>query len=192
LTVTKDHPEGEQIVDLDFFNRPDIAKDVERGIQMAMQALADNGLDQDPRLLAVLDGQTIAQAKGLSRADLEVLYAYGFSFISKGDTRKAEDVFSQLCMIDPLVAKNHYCLGIVRQMTQHWDLAIDDFARFCALDATNPEGYLRIGECLTAKGDRAEARKVFDVALREARKGHGPANAAEQAERALATLGKGD
>ncbi len=121
-----------------------------------------------------------------------MLYAYGFSFITRGDTKRAEDVFLQLCLIDPLEAKNHYCLGVVRQMKQHWDVAIDDFARFCALDATNPEGYLRIGECLTAKGDRAQARQVFDVALREALKGNGPKNAVEQAERALAGLGKGE
>ena len=87
---------------------------------------------------------------------------------------------------------SNYCLGVVRQMKQQWDTAIDDFARFCALDATNPEGYLRIGECLTAKGDRVQARQVFDVALREARKGNGPKNAVEQAERALAGLGKGE
>jgi type III secretion system low calcium response chaperone LcrH/SycD len=179
-------------VDLEFLKRPDLAKHLEEGVRMAMQALAENGLDKNPDLLAVLDGQTIAQVRGLTRDDLEVLYAYGFSFITRGDTPKAEMIFSQLCMIDPLEAKNHYCLGVVRQMKQDWNTAIDDFARFCALDATNPEGYLRIGECLTAKGDRVEARKAFDVALREARKGHGPANAAAQAERALASLGKGD
>lgn len=179
-------------MDLETFSRPEVAKQLEDGIQIAMQALAEAGLDQDPSFRAVLDGQTIAQVKGLSRTDLEVLYAYGFSFLTRGDTKRAEDVFLHLCFIDPLEAKNHYCLGVVRQMKQQWDTAIDDFARFCALDATNPEGYLRIGECLTAKGDRAQARQVFDVALREARKGNGPKNAVEQAERALAGLGKGE
>lgn len=179
-------------MDLERFNKPDVAQNVEQGLRIAMQALAEVGLDKDPALLAVLDGQTIAQVKGLTRADLEVLYAYGFSMIAGGDADRAEPFFMHLCFIDPLIAKNHYCLGIVRQMKQQWDTAIDDFARFCALDATNPEGYLRIGECLTAKGDKAEARRVFDVALREARKGHGPKNAVEQAERALASLDKGE
>ena len=179
-------------MNLDFFNRPEIAKHLQDGVEMAMKILADAGLDKDPKLLAVLDGQTIAQAKGLTRADLEVLYAYGFGFITNGDTRRAEEVFVQLCMIDPLVGKNHYCLGIIRQMNQQWDAAIDDFARFCAMDATNPEGYLRIGECLVAKGDHTGAGQAFNVALREARKGRGPKNAVEQAERALANLGKGE
>lgn len=179
-------------MDLETFNRPEVAKQLEDGLQIAMQALANAGLDKDPSLLAVLDGQTIAQVKGLSRTDLEVIYAYGFSFIRRGDTKRAEDIFLHLCFIDPLEAKNHYCLGVVRQMKEKWDTAIDDFARFCALDATNPEGWLRIGECLTAKGDRTQARQVFDVALREARKGHGPKNAVEQAERALASLDKGE
>lgn len=179
-------------MDLEYFNRPEAAKALEDGVQVAMRALADVGLDKDPSLLAVLDGQTIAQVKGLTRTDLEVLYAFGFRFITNGDTKRAEDVFLQLCLIDPLESKNHYCLGIVRQMKQQWDMAIDDFARFCALDATNPEGYLRIGECLTAKGDREQARQAFDVALREARKGRGPKNAVQQAETALANLGKGE
>ena len=177
---------------LDMFNKPDLAQDLEKGIKAVMQALSEVGLDKDPKLLAVLDGQTIAQVQGLTREDLETIYAYAFRFITNGDTEQAEAMFLHLCLIDPLVAKNHYCLGVVRQMKQQWDSAIDDFARFCALDATNPEGYLRIGECLVAKGDRAQAREVFEVALLEARKGHGPKNAVEQAERALSMLDKGE
>lgn len=179
-------------MNLDFFNRPEAQKSLQEGIEMAMKILAEHGLDKDPSLLAVLDGQTIAQVKGLTRADLEVLYAFGFNFIVNRDAKRAEEVFTHLCLIDPLQAKNHYCLGIIRQMQERWDTAIDDFARFCALDATNPEGYLRIGECLIAKGDRDEASKMFNVALREARKGNGPKNAVEQAELALTSLGKGE
>lgn len=179
-------------MDLDTFKRPEVQKSLEKGIEMGMKALADVGLDKDPALLAVLDGQTIAQVKGLSRDDLEVLYAYAFRFLANGDLRKAEDGFSYLCLIDPLVAKNHYCLGVARQMQEKWDMAVDDFARFCALDATNPEGYLRIGECLTAKGDQVAASQAYNVALREARKGNGPANAVEQVERAIAILNKGE
>lgn len=179
-------------MDLEGFKRPEVAKEIEEGVRLAMKALTDAGLDQDPAFQRVLAGETIAQAKGLTRADLEVLYAYGFRFIANRDTKRAEEVFVHLCMIDPLQAKNHYCLGIVRQMQEQWDAAIDDFARFCALDATNPDGYLRIGECLTAKGDRVQARQAYNVALREARKGRGPKNAVEQAEFALMTLDKGE
>jgi type III secretion system low calcium response chaperone LcrH/SycD len=178
-------------VNLDILNQPDVEKHLEEGLKLAMKILAEHGLDKDPKLLAVLDGQTIAQAKGLSRADLEVIYAYGFGFLTNRNPQKAEAVFAHLCLIDPLEAKNHYCLGVAHQMQQRWEMAIDDFGRFCALDATNPEGYLRIGECLVAQGERDEAREVFDVALKEARKGHGPKNAVEQAELALASLDKG-
>jgi type III secretion system low calcium response chaperone LcrH/SycD len=174
-----------------MLNGPDVTKHLEEGLKLGMQVLAEHGLDKDPNLLAVLEGQTIAQVKGLSRKDLEVLYAYGFGFLANRTPKKAEDVFAYLCFIDPLEAKNHYCLGVAHQMQQQWQMAIDDFGRFCALDATNPEGYLRIGECLVALGDRDEAREVFDVALKEARKGHGPKNAVEQAELALASLDKG-
>jgi len=178
-------------VNLDSINRPEMLQQVKDGAEIALKALAQAGLDKDPNLRAVLEGQTIAQVRGLTRADLETIYALGFRFLTGGDTERAEAVFFQLCFIDPLEAKNHYCLGVVRQMKQQWDAAIDDFARFCALDATNPEGYLRIGECLVAKGDRDQARDAFEVALLEARKGHGPKNAADQAERALSVLAKG-
>lgn len=174
-----------------MLNGPDVAKHLEEGLKLGMKVLAEHGLDKDPNLLAVLEGQTIAQVKGLSRADLEVLYAYGFGYLTNRTPQKAEEIFSYLCMIDPLEAKNHYCLGVAHQMQQQWQQAIDDFSRFCALDATNPEGYLRIGECLVAMGERNEAREIYDVALKEALKGHGPKNAVEQAELALASLDKG-
>lgn len=179
-------------MDLEALKRPELQKSLEEGLRLGLKILADVGLDKDPALLAVLDGQTIAQAKGLTRDDLEVLYAYGFAFLANRDAERAEEVFLHLCLIDPLQSKNHYCLGVVRQMQERWDMAIDDFARFCALDATNPEGYLRIGECLTAQGDRTQARQMFDVALREAKKGRGPKNAVAQAELALASLDKED
>lgn len=179
-------------MDLEFLSRPEFAKSLEDGVNLGMKILAEAGFDKDPSVLAVLGGETIAQVKGLTRQDLELLYAYGFKFLANRDAERAEDVFAHLCLIDPLQAKNHYCLGVVHQIKQQWDIAIDDFSRFCALDATNPEGYLRIGECLTAKGERAEARDAYEVALLEARKGRGPKNAVEQAERALASLGKGE
>ena len=153
--------------------------------EMAKDFLAKAGIESDSIWKDLEDGLTIAQAKGLSREDLEVIYTVGFNMLNSGELDKAEDTFLTLCMIDQLEAKNHYCLGIVRQMKRNWHMAHDDFMRFLALDATNPEGYLRLGECYMALGHHDDAKESFEFALAEAKKGNGPDTAVQQAERAL-------
>ena len=169
---------------------PKIQQALKDAGELAAEALKQNGLDQDPVLQRVMGGETIAQARGLSREDLEIIYGMGFTLITSGELDKAEDVFITLCFMDQLVAKNHYCLGVVRQMKQQWQMACDDFIRFLALDATNPEGYLRIGECKVALGEKDEAKEYFRLALLEAEQGNGPDDAVEQAQAALALFEK--
>ena len=167
---------------------PKIKEALHSAGEIAGQAIKDLGYDQNPTLQAVADGQTIAQARGLTRDDLEVVYTVGFQLMTAGDLSRAEDTFITLAMIDQLEAKNHYCLGVSRQLQEKWLPAFDDFIRFLALDATNPEGYLRAGECKAALGERDEAHAYFELALAEAEAGNGPQDATEQAERALSAL----
>lgn len=130
--------------------------------------LKETDLDKHPVVEGMMAGQSAGQAMGLSRDDLEVLYAAGFNQLNAGNFAKAEDAFMYLCMIDPLEAKNHYCFGMALQMGGKPEQAAPIYINFLGLDATNPYGYLRYGECLMAQGDRAEALEAFRLALAEA------------------------
>lgn len=147
---------------------------------MVAEFLAETGLDSDPIIKEMMEGQTAAQAMGLTRDELEVLYAAGFNQLNAGEFATAREAFTYLCMIDSLEAKNYYCLGMAHQLEGAPEKAAPVFINFLALDATNPHGYLRYGECLMAQGERSEALDAFRVALAEAEKNdRDPAAAAE-------------
>ncbi|WP_163850635.1 hypothetical protein [Pseudooceanicola aestuarii] len=165
----------------DFFGDHD-PETVMRLVQVGVDTFArEAGLEGNDIYEGLKDGNTAAQTLGLTRQDLEVLYAVGFNLLNSGDLTKAEDAFVHLCLIDPLEAKNHYCLGLSRQMAGKPAQAIDNYLNFLALDATNPDGYLRYGECLLATGDRAEALESFRLAAAEAEKVEGQAAALAEA-----------
>ena len=146
------------------------------------------GLDDNPIFKRMMEGETGAQAMGLSRDELEVLYSLGFGMLSAGDVQKAYDVFFQLVMIDPFEAKNHYCMGVVKQMQGNFKAATEQFVNFLALDATNPQGYLRLGECKLALGQKDVALEAFKIAEIEAARGNGDAETLAEAKGKIALL----
>lgn len=158
--------------------------------QIITEFLKETGLEDNPLVKEMQAGQTAAQAMGLSRDDMEVLYAAAFNQLNAGDFAKAEDLFTYMCMIDPLQAKNHYCLGMARQMGGKHAEAAPIYINFLALDATNPHGYLRYGECMMATGERTEALEAFRLALAEAETDNRDPAAAEEARSKLALADK--
>lgn len=158
--------------------------------EMIETFLKETGMDDNPVIQRMLDGETGAQAMGMTRDDLEVLYTLGFTLLSQGDVQKAHDVFFKLVTIDPLEAKNHYCMGIVKQMQGDFAVAAEQFIYFLAMDATNPEGYLRYGECQLALGERDKALEAFELAVAEAKAGNGDEITLAEAESKLAMLKK--
>jgi len=152
--------------------------------------LKESGMENDRIVQGLLAGNTAAQTMGLTREDLEVLYRLGFNALSQGEIQKAHDVFYQLVTMDPLEAKNHYCMGVVKQAMGEFAVASDLFLNFLGLDATNPDGYLRYGECQLALGDAQMAREAFECAEAEAAKGNGDAVALTEARSKLAMLNK--
>ena len=141
-----------------------------------------------PLLQGLKEGLTIAQTLGISRDELEVIYAVGFNLLNNGELDKAKDVFTQLVMMDGIEAKYQYCLGYVFQQQGDIQTAAKMYINFLALDATNPEGYLRLGECLLAAGEKDEAANAFRVAEAEAAKGNGSVDALALARHNLELL----
>jgi Flp pilus assembly protein TadD len=139
----------------------------------------------------VKGGETPAQAMGLSRDDLEVLYAVGFQQITRGELDRAQDSFIRLVGIDPLEARHRYCLSLVRQLKGDLKGAAAGYIQFLALDATNPEGYLRLGEVHLAAGEPERAAEFFVIAATEAARRPDGAEAAALAQAQLDRLGAG-
>lgn len=153
-------------------------------------ALKEMGIEDHEIVQGMKAGNTAAQTMGLSREELELLYAVGFNCLNKGDAAKAQDSFIYLSLIDPLEAKNYYCLGMAYQMQGEAQKAADAYVNFLALDATNPDGYLRYGECLLALGEKQEAIEAFELAQAEAARGNGDAKSLQEAQSKLALLKK--
>lgn len=171
-----------------FFKGADPEKAAQVMVSFIDTFLKESGLDDDPIVQGLKDGNTAAQTLGLGREDLEVLYAMGFNALNNGEPQKAYDTFFQLTMIDPLEAKNYYCVGVSLQMMGEHARAAEMFVNFLGLDATNPDGYLRYGECLLALGETGEAREAFALAEAEAAKGNGDTAALEEAQAKLAMM----
>ena len=150
--------------------------------------LSASGFDQNPLVKGMMAGATPAQSLGLKRADLDALYGVAFASLTSGDMQRADDLFMYLCLLDPLEARYRYCLGVIAQQRGTFDLAVEHFINFLALDATNADGYLRLGECYAALGNKTEAREAFEIAAAEAAKGNGDAAALAEARRNLSLL----
>ena len=156
--------------------------------EISRRVIAELGLPETPVMKDMNDGLTQAQSMGLTRKDLDVIYALGFQKMTGADFKAAEDVFSYLAIIDPLHAPNYYCLAVARQAQGRHDEAEMAIYGFLAMDATNPNGYLRLGECRQARGDRAGAIEAYALAEAECRNGHGDAATLDEAraKRAIA------
>jgi len=145
-------------------------------------------LSADPLVAGLMAGNTVAQTLGLTAEDLDAIYRLGHQLLIQGDGPGAQTVFFQLVRMDPLEARHHYCLGLSFQMQQRAGLALEAFTNFLALDATNPDGYLRLGECFLATGEPGLALEAFQCAEAEAVKGNGDDISLTEARARIALL----
>ena len=155
-----------------------LSPEAEKVAKAAMEAfwktfLEGINLENHPALQGAMEGLTPAQSMGLSRKELEVIYAVGFQKLNNGDFDAARDAFSYLGYIDPLHAPNYYCLGVAEQGHGDMEAAEKAYVAFCALDATNPVGYLRLAEIYKGKGETQQAIDLLEVAEAECLKGNG-------------------
>jgi len=141
------------------------------------------------RLLDVeAEGRSRADMLGITKEQRDALLNVGCRFLQTGELQKAREVLSGLYQLEPLDERPLYALGATYQMEGNLPLAAHFYIQFLGLNATNPEGYLRLGECLMAAGEIDEARSAFTSAKTFAESGKGrPGNAAE-ALRNLALL----
>ena len=70
-----------------------------------------------------------------------------------------------LTLLDPLDSRVLYVLGSTYQAENNLPAAARFYLQFLAFDATNADGYLRLGECFLAAKEFEEADQTFKIAL---------------------------
>jgi len=162
-----------------------LADKVRRGIDLARR----NMPPEAGELLSLLaEGVSLADIAGLGEQHKEALFQLGCRLMVCDEVGQAEAIFTTLSLLDPLEARAHYGAGVARQVKGDVEGAAQSFLLFLALDATDPNGYLRLGECLTAAGEFDEAQSAFQVAVKLAENGHGSQATIDEATRQISLI----
>lgn len=159
-----------------------------KGPEMIDAIMREAGLQDNAIYRAIRAGATPAAALGLDRKHIEALYEKGYDLLQVGDTARARAVLTTLMTLDPSEERGIYALAASYQMEGRFEPAAQLYTTFITMDATNPDGYLRLGECLLAVGELDDAEGCFDLAREEARRGHGAPGAAAVADQRLAEV----
>jgi Flp pilus assembly protein TadD len=178
------------ILDGMYPGREDPKAFVARTSNMVAEIL--DGAETDERTSHILDlmgqGLTLRNALGLTTEHMTALLTQASNLLAAGQMQGARDIALQVIQLDPLEARAPYVMGVSYQAEGDMARAAHFYTQFLALDATNPDGYLRLGECCMVAGETQNARDALGAARAFARKGKGRPEAAEQAERLLAVL----
>lgn len=169
------------ILDNPFGDKQTMRAAVERAALIIQETLPH--LDEAERNLieATSDGSSLADVLGITKEQRQALLDTGIRLIQLGQLDKASDVLMRLTQIDPLEERAMYALGVVCQMRGELQKAAQMYLHFLALDATNPMGYLRLGECLVAAREYDEAYSALDMARQFAAEGKGEPGTLEEA-----------
>ncbi|MGQ3211771.1 MAG: hypothetical protein ACT6U0_10165 [Shinella sp.] len=155
------------------------------------QAVLDQAtpqLDEKTRHIIELtaDGSSLGDALGITKEQRSALYDLGSRLLQVGETQKAFDVLMRLNQLDPLDERAYYGLGVACQTQGELPKAAKMYVMFLALDATNPLGYLRLGECLLQAQEYADAYVSFEAARDFAQQGLGGPDVLQEALAMLA------
>ena len=131
-------------------------------------------------------GLTAGTVLGLTKAHRDVILKQGLTALQVRDVATAREWLMFALTLDPLEERAMYGLGVIAQGEGDLTSAARYFVHFLALDATNPQGFLRLGECFLANDEIEEAQAAFQAAVDLGEAGHGGASALAHARRMLA------
>lgn len=174
-----------------FPTSPEDAKHV----MLATGIVFDQFFDErsaSPRAQSVLEllkeGLSLADIFSITREERDAVFLLACRHLQVGDLKSATPLLTQLVQLEPTDGRAIYALGVAYQSAGDPVLAGKLYLYAIALDATDPEGYLRLGECLLANRETEAARGCFEGAKVLAQSGYGTAAQVEHADRMIATL----
>jgi thioredoxin-like negative regulator of GroEL len=142
-----------------------------------------------PKQQSVIDlvkgGMSLGDILKITKEEREVMYVQGCRLIQVGEVVQARNLLTVLYMFDPLEARVIYALATTFQLQGDVAHAAKLYVQFLALDATNADGYLRLGECHLTAGELQAAAGLFRAAKGEADRGNGTPATAERAAQLL-------
>jgi tetratricopeptide (TPR) repeat protein len=149
---------------------PSTEKQLNDAIQFAApildKAVADANLPE--RVTSVLEhmkeGLSLADIFGITKQQREALLVQGCRFLQLGEIAKGRDILLQLYKLEPMDERTIYALATSYQLQQDFAAAGKLYVLFLALDATNPEGHLRLGECFLGAKEFDNAESSFSMA----------------------------
>jgi tetratricopeptide (TPR) repeat protein len=134
---------------------------------------------------AMGEGISLGTILGLKKEHRDALLHQALNLMRAGENAKARE-FLEICqLLDPVDQRPSYALGIILQQSGDFATAAKLFTMFLAMDATNPDGYLRLGECFFGAAEYDNAQDCFETAKSLTLKGHAKADRAELADKML-------
>ena len=109
------------------------------------------------------EGLTIANTRGISREQLESVYAVGLNYYNIGRTEEAKKIFGFLVLFDHLNAKYWMGMGAVLQVEREFERASKCYAMSSFLDIHNPKPQYHAVECFLAMKDKTNAESAITM-----------------------------
>lgn len=132
-----------------------------------------------PKMRSLLEllgeGLSVGDIIGIEKQHRDAMVVQAGTMMQAGETEKAKEVLEMLSILEPLDERPAYMLGVIALQEERYAVAARLFVHFLALDATNPDGHLRLGECLLSAGELDNAEEAFGTAVALARKTPGGA-----------------
>jgi tetratricopeptide (TPR) repeat protein len=132
------------------------------------------------------EGFSFADIFNISEAERDGVLAVARQLLTVGDFARARAVLFTLLEIEPGDSRVLYALAGCYQGEGKLAAAAQLYTYFLARDATNPQGYLRLGECFYAAKEFVNARDSFRIALIEAERADGSLRTKDYARRMMA------
>jgi len=129
---------------------------------------AENGMNQEQMnafLEGVFSGLPLGEAAGVNKETIEAGYGLAFSLYNSGNFKDAETMFKALCLYNHQDERFWMGLGGCRQMNGNLDGAIEAYGMATLWGALgSPAPSVHAGLCCLKKGDKEDARALFDAA----------------------------
>jgi type III secretion system low calcium response chaperone LcrH/SycD len=107
-------------------------------------------------------GITLADTHGISADDLEAVYSKAYEDIEAGRFDEALEGMAFLTQHDPWESRYQFSFALCLHNLGDYQSAGHHYAQALLMDATNAVCSFRMGECLGALGQLAEAREAFE------------------------------
>jgi tetratricopeptide (TPR) repeat protein len=155
-------------------------------------AVIESYLEQNPlapRVQAAIDGLKdglpLSSVLRVTDEECGALFDQACRDIQFGEIKRARDALLLLHVLQPLEARFVYVLGTTFQISGDPATAGKLYIQFLARDATNPDGYLRLGECFLSNKEYDMARDTFQLAIEHASHGSSPDKVRTHARRMI-------